>query len=65
MATTAKKLKLSLFDHIDDMTDIVNNTMKHDGDTEAESQRMCLINALGKLEAVINGIELSDIQEAS
>ena len=44
-----------------DMTDYVNRCMKDDGDTEATSQRICIINAINALDAAIAGTEIADL----
>lgn len=46
----------------EDMLDYVNACMKNDGDTEATSQRICLINAINELEACIAGTTLDDLK---
>ena len=46
----------------EDMLAYVNACMKHDGDTEATSQRICLLNAINEVEHLINGTTLDDLK---
>lgn len=40
---------------------LVNETMIDDGNSEEDSQRLCIMNAIGKVQQCINGTEQSDI----
>ena len=44
------------------LEDFVNRYMKNDGDTETESQRICMLNAIHELDACINGTVGDDIK---
>lgn len=47
--------------HIDSMHRLIDAYMQYDGDVEATSQRVTVLNALAKLTHAINGIESSDV----
>lgn len=46
---------------ISDLEDMIN-AMPYKGDTESESQKLCLQNALSNFEHTVNGVKESDFK---
>lgn len=47
----------------EDIHDLINVHMKTSGLTCEESQKLCLVNALGSFEQTLAGIDASDMQQ--
>jgi hypothetical protein len=56
--------KKALLSKLELMEDYITTTLPSKGDVESECQRLCILNALGNLEACINGTEVDDLEEA-
>ena len=48
-------------EHLEQLFELVTHRMKYDGDTCADSQRMCLINRLFDVQHALNGVETADL----
>lgn len=53
--------KRFMYTRTEDMYDYVNSCMKNDGDKEADSQRICLLNAIHELDMLISGTTADDL----
>lgn len=47
---------------INQLQELINSNLKHDGDTESTSQRIYLLNKLATFEYGINGTSSFDLQ---
>lgn len=54
-------LKKQLSDAIELIETKINATLKNDGDTCEFSQRVCLIESLGRFQLNVNGITVDDL----
>ena len=57
----AKKFKSKMESLIDKMNDLISE-MPYQGNSESESQKVCLTNALYHLSQQVNGVENSDFK---
>jgi len=59
---TCNELVEQLHDKIGEMLFLIDEAMRSTGDTEAECQKLCLINRLHAVERAVNGVEESDLK---
>lgn len=59
---SALQFKTLLEEHVDSMRRLVDACMQHDGDKEEDSQRICVLNRLRRLDSNIIGITDSDMK---
>ena len=62
---TAEKLKEKAAKILSELEDLINKEMPYKGDSEKESQKVCILNAIRKVEMNINGIENKDLKKGS
>ena len=60
---TAEKLKEKAAKILSELEDLINKEMPYKGDSEKESQKVCILNAIKKVEMSINGIEKKDLKK--
>ena len=55
--------EVQMDEHLKAMAVVVEQTLEDDGLKCADSQRMCILNALNELEHLVNGCELNDFDD--
>lgn len=63
MSETLREFTKDVEEHIDAINDIVESRMRNTGDVCADSQKVCVLNALSELQSNINGVYPEDLNE--
>jgi hypothetical protein len=57
-------LQAALNYHINSITKLINDGLVDDGDIEADSQRLCVLNRVCAIDSAVNGITVDDLKFA-
>jgi len=57
-------LQAALNYHINSITKLINDGLVDDGDIEANSQRICVLNRVCAIDSAVNGITVDDLKFA-
>lgn len=58
---TVEQIQEKAQELIDQLTQLVNETVPQKGNSESECQHVCVINAIGNLESTLSGISPEDL----